>query len=135
MEINELRIGNLIKSKIGDTESIGTITEIREDSVWFTIKQTGLFSYNLPIKYINPIDLSGEWLRSFGFSQTENGDGLQGGSGDRFSIKLISDIIRKPMQIYSTGGSFFYEGVNDIPIKYVHQLQNLYFALTNNELK
>jgi len=62
------------------------------------------------------IPLTEEWLLKFGFN-----------GWDLYKYTLIR-----------TNGNFFVEGCNEPIAKniyFVHQLQNLYFALTNEELK
>jgi hypothetical protein len=69
----------------------------------------------------DPIPLTEEWLLKFGFEQVGFNYYLNG-----FKIFFDSD-------------SYFYglrdEGIMDKHLEYLHQLQNLYFALTNEELK
>jgi hypothetical protein len=70
-------------------------------------------------KIYEPLPLTEEWLIKFGFEKTPlhyfKKDGI---------ILSVED--------------FYYEcflGSNSVIIKYVHQLQNLYFALTGEELE
>jgi len=73
-----------------------------------------------------PIPLTEEWLLRFGFIR-----------------KYVSHTpyILNDISIYPTDANFYnivyYKGVkiDDIILKSVSQLQNLYFSLTNNELK
>ena len=58
-------------------------------------------------KKIEPIPLTEEWLIRFGFKK---------------DMVLLTN---------SDGDNFY---LSDFKIEYVHQLQNLYFALTGNEL-
>ena len=66
-----------------------------------------------------PITLTEEWLIKFGFEYSD----LNGDSG----LWKIP-----PFQIYGKYNQFIYDYRLDI--NYVHQLQNLYFALTGQEL-
>ena len=66
-----------------------------------------------------PIPLTEEWLEKFGFEYSD----LNGDSG----LWKIP-----PFQIYGKCNQFIYEYALDV--NYVHQLQNLYFALTGEEL-
>jgi hypothetical protein len=75
-------------------------------------------NYSEPtINSMNPIPLTEEWLLKFGF------------------IKHVSQSIWYTLNKVDV---WFFDGkyVNDIDveIKYVHELQNLYFALTKKEL-
>ena len=66
-----------------------------------------------------PIPLTEEWLECFGFKYSD----LNGDSG----LWKIP-----PFQIYGKYNQFIYDYRLDV--NYVHQLQNLYFALTGQEL-
>jgi hypothetical protein len=127
MKANELRLGNLVY-----------ITD--ETYSFFYKQETEINIHNLiylcgetkePIEYtIEPIPLTEEWLLKFGFEETDPKtfmDGLYSRKkGDGFYIN-------KETMSYCT---FDYEGTIDdiIKIQYVHQLQNLYFAVTGEEL-
>ena len=82
------------------------------------------------MEYIIPIPLTKEWLVKFGFDF----------SIDTWYLKGVA--IWETECCDAKGNEeigFFYElrdvGMMDMNIKYVHQLQNLYFALTGQELK
>jgi hypothetical protein len=68
---------------------------------------------------VKPIPLTEEWLIKFGFEYSD----LNGDSG----LWKIP-----PFQIYGKYNQFIYDYRLDV--NYVHQLQNLYFALTGEEL-
>jgi len=74
-----------------------------------------LLSYgDTSICQVKPISLTEEWLLRFGFEDNK--------------LRLgVYDICISPPN------SAFYNGCG-FPCKYVHQLQNLYFALTGDEL-
>ena len=78
---------------------------------------------NHPIPY-KPIPLTEEWLLKFGFEHLGNGN-FSGGFKNMFKISS-----------HQFGIDFYYGGIDPYYIKphYVHNLQNLYFALTNEEL-
>lgn len=116
LKANELRIGNLLYY---DNE-VKEICSIHSDNtIRFKDKEKGsigCFSVKTPL--IKPITLTEEWLLKFGYTEEDFETG-------KIIIvtennKLIGFIINK----------YSYSPV----IKYVHQLQNLYFALTNEEL-
>jgi hypothetical protein len=65
----------------------------------------------------DPITLTEEWLLKFGFEITDNFQ-----TKDRFQTHKQDGII------------WFEYGYIVVELNYVHQLQNLYFALTNEEL-
>lgn len=129
---NELRIGNLvIWDRTNDIEAENEIVEI------YNITRSSIRAYTdieeLPeilIYYedIKPIPLTPEWLTRAGFEKNIYG-------------YYVYDIL----EIGHTTTEEYFElelkGTNDdvgyklIAIKYVHQLQNLYFALTGTELE
>lgn len=93
-----------------------------EDRHWYNIGECILF-----IEDIKPIPLTEEWLLKFGFFTTKTG-------------KLIDATLPNfRFSLHKSGnydGFLFCEKDNVITnIDYVHQIQNLYFALTNEELK
>jgi len=117
MKANELRIGNLVDGQpftfdIQEIESLGV------GSAFF--KNGGLEYRN-----INPIPLTEEWLLKFGF---ENRNGF-----NRYERGFIGVILddNSCVDMHDT-----YNEVWSVLclIKSVHQLQNLYFALTGEEL-
>jgi len=66
----------------------------------------------------DPIPLTEEWLLKFGFEPL---------GSSRFDFKIFT--------YYLYDGSFYNQSSRLSTIKYVHQLQNLYFALTDEELE
>lgn len=119
MRVNELRIGNLLRDKVSKTEL--KVIELTEKDIITYVIDRSLF----PLKNgwgIEPILLTEEWLLNFGF--VPNGFSMVKGEFD-VEIWLESEI----------GHTFKWNDfVISISLKYVHQLQNLYFALTNEEL-
>ena len=109
MKANELRIGNWINR---DSEN----EELR---LWHFYKIAECVFDEDDLK---PIPLTEEWLLKFGFKKI-------GGT----IYKNIGSI-----EIGLTGKRFYIqircENITIQNIKHVHQLQNLYFALTNQEL-
>lgn len=80
--------------------------------------------FNIHEGYINhkPIPLTEEWLLKFGFEVYEfDHKANQYRHGNR--LLVIRD------------ENCFYDYGADILVKYVHQLQNLYFTLTGEELE
>jgi hypothetical protein len=108
MQAQELRIGNLINY----------LNDIKTVSFWdFEEMEQSMYNYK-------PIPLTEEWLISFGFYilHTTKGNTLIYWKGEKQRVNY-------------NNGCFFYKVYNGtLPIKYVHQLQNLYFALAGTEL-
>lgn len=132
----ELRTGNLFHNNLGAI-SILFVREIREDAI-IGKELDGVFNGSFDEENISGVPLTEEWLLKFRFSEK------------RFRVKSnIEYRLLLPSSTDSTGipmlpaflnlqkrndfftmqyGNFFLE------LRFVHQLQNLYFALTGNEL-
>ena len=134
MEANELRIGNFLYGKeIERVKAIGI-----EGYVWFDEER------NLSVELCQPIPLTEEWLLKFGFKAWDNKETIYALERDidkynntcfRFwfqSDKLIFDYIQN--EVHPTESFFDDKNIIRLDIQHVHQLQNLYFALTGVEL-
>ena len=124
IKANELRIGNFI-------EYDGRIFQIDTISNEFPTLNTDEFGIGVvDWNNIQPIPLTEEWLLNFGFGIDEEYDNT---FIDNTSLK--NEIIRVSIDSHYFTIDLFCGQVLEIPnIKYVHQLQNLYFALTGEEL-
>lgn len=123
-QAKEFRIGNLLQDRKGQLCKVISLTEKGFQA------QTGTGLTHLPV---TPISLTEEWLEKFGFTR---GDNIS--SSDSFYSKQlgVTDLQINPNNgvvwiIHRSEGSAF-----NTPcfILYVHQLQNLYFGLTGEEL-
>jgi len=113
MEANELRIGNYVEllGKVRKVECISNLPA-RKEMYWLTCENM----IDTKIIHFSPIPLTEEWLGKFNWN---------GYKPLHFNSNFEID---KQGRLYCNGD---YKGVN---INYVHQLQNLYFALTGKEL-
>lgn len=119
MEAKELRIGNLVyyeNDKV--TEEIST-TNLIFIEYWNLNKGKNKTE---PENRYKPIPLTEEWLFKFGFELNNKG----------WSKDNIDYFIEYNDNIFDVVAYSFYYIIAQI--KYVHQLQNLYFALTGKEL-
>ena len=123
-KLRELRIGNLIQ----DEGTIYTVSEISmmgidcfndKDSFGDWIVDAGEDEFEF-------IPLTEDWLIKLGFFEK------YGSCYNRLNIKLFT-LIDSEDDDGNLKGEFIFDGT--LEVKYVHQLQNLYFALTNGELK
>lgn len=108
MKANELRIGNWFIQYDEPEEFDGDFYHLSD------------------IKFI---ELTREWLNKFGFKF------IWGGSGEDYVFSYGEKC--NTIDLIQRGNIFKYGlrlGSCEIQIKYVHQLQNLYFALTGEEL-
>ncbi len=122
IQANELRIGNLLRDKVSKTEL--KVIELTEKGIVTYVIDRSKF----PLKSdwgLEPIQLTEEILLKCGFVQCENEFWYQ--------KNIIS--ISPSVGTYEIQGSKLSLSVmRENPIRYLHQLQNLYFALTNEEL-
>lgn len=132
MEAKELRICNFIKAPfLGDVElEVTGIALAERPSLGYlhfiqTKSKSGSIFFELPEKY-KPIPLTEEWLLRLGFGKCsdifEDWPEYEKGFDIGKSITLSHDFE-------------CYQGIYSQKINYVHQLQNLYFALTGQELE
>lgn len=109
MKASELRIGNIVR--------YGANNRVLDAELFLQ-----LLKYTTPF---DPIPLTEEWKLKFGFEKTEwdnfNSYRLMIGNND-YTIVLYSD------------GNCEVGDIITCKIEYVHQLQNLYFALKSEEL-
>lgn len=123
MKVNEFRIGNWIY--IPQTKTNEQIGSIEENGRFTTKNYKSSYS---SIECLKPISLTEKWLLKLGFQEHPNDYYYLGGYKIRFD--LDNDL--NPIKFCFL---FFDIGDWEMEIKYVHQLQNLYFALTCEELK
>jgi hypothetical protein len=105
MKSNELRVGNFVYSELVDDKIVVS-------TVFLTA------SYD----QLKPIELTEEWLIKFGFKPD-----FQGNYEEAY---IVSKFYEGFYFVDDRLGNF-----NVKPIHYVHEFQNLYFALTGVELQ
>lgn len=137
---NELRIGNLLYlynpehwgefiNEVVKLQSIETIMTPKEKEIWKnsfgSLKLvSGNNQFNQFSEYVKPIPLTEEWLFKLGFVKT-------------MSWTFAKDLTGNNILVYYLGEKGFslgFKNYSDFKCEYVHQLQNLYFALTQREL-
>ena len=124
MKATELRIGNWVNYTNNDsTPDFRQIEDYIEDDFEFTIR-------------IEPIPITKEWLLKFGFI-TDNITYKLKFNGFRFVLFMINK-----SNNYNDNKNEFKADIHQskqcvrlTTVKHVHQIQNLYFALTNTELQ
>lgn len=143
MEAQELRLKNLVKYPKYYNDGTDKIWMIR-DIFWESDRiglTDGVLQTKTDLKFIQPIPITEEWLLKFGFNhvsgtlrdkkiniQKEEGSGHSeydlwidfGDDNETFEVEIL---------IVSKEGDWFFTKQ-----KYIHQLQNIYFALTKKEL-
>jgi len=123
----ELRVGNLVEYN----ENICVITDIH--GYMERVHLEGAGNGNpVHVSKLKGIPLTEEWLKQCGFIESIDED-------DEEEISALFNSGIKIMHFFlapeSTG--YYYDNgtFEETHIKYVHQLQNLYFALTYKELE
>ena len=125
MKQNELRIGNWISDQGYET----TVFQIDETHV----------NDDLMLDHFKPIPLTEEWLVRFGFYYEDGLIYFKSGwfkkidRQDEPTFLFFNNKLQCSLFISSEKSSINH--FIDINAEYVHQLQNLYFALTGNELE
>ena len=131
IKANELRIGNLVgKNNYGISDNPVSVSHIEVENIGIggvnSEYSYGHFSPKYVLEELSPIPLAEEWLLKFGFAK-----GYKYTSLETAEFDLDYDCLKNELYI-SFGDSPFH---TELPhIKHVHQLQNLYFALTGEEL-
>ena len=124
IQLQEIRIGNLVFDK--KRNRIVTVWGIESNHDKIVVNYahgSGVYSINL--KHIKPIPLTEEWLLDFGFEEKSKSKDFYLGN---FRFNIL-----KPANY---NGFIFCDGYDVITdrIKYVNQLQNLYFDLKGERL-
>ena len=117
MEASSLRIGDLIKDC--------------QDKKYYTVTIEILQEIVGGMDFYEPIQLNEEWLLKFGFELKTKGSYNCYQNNKKFVICMWVESY-KIIGFEETGTCYY--GETYTAIKYVHQLQNLYFALTGEEL-
>ena len=119
LRTTELRIGNSILNHKGEIEKVKAIGI--EGYVWFDEER------NLSVELCQPIPLTEDWLLNFGWELDHNSNDLK----SFINYKLDLDAIN----FSPSRNEFYYNCWEESKCpKYVHELQNVYFALTGEEL-
>jgi hypothetical protein len=112
MEAKELRIGNLIY----DTR--GKVNEVNLNALDYMFEES--------LHQCKPIYLNREWLIKFGFKELPQKAVRRG---------VLTEFVNHGVRIeVSNSNNFYYKNRKSLMIVNVHTLQNLYFALTREEL-
>jgi hypothetical protein len=122
MKSNELRIGNLVQCLDIETEQwcVDKVSDINEDDFYTKDESEGNAIANMEIK---PIPLTEEWLIKFGFRSNPYEDKYELGN---FHVQCNKTRVYLELWIELD--------ICHVDLKHVHTLQNLYFALTGEEL-
>jgi len=120
MKAEELRIGNWVCHTPSKNKTASGNFIVSEISAFTIDKINGLESED-----IDPIPLTEEWLVRFGFDK----DGF-----DWFFMPKKDHVVQNGYSVNNKENVFEIDELIIPNIQHVHQLQNLYFALTGEEL-
>jgi hypothetical protein len=112
MKVEELRIGNLV---------YGFKTVWCIDNTDFSSDQISTY---------DPIPVTEEWLVKLGFHKQPKEI-----LGNKYFLLGFFIEIKDGIGIIYKEGKGLFNFIEIVHIKYIHQLQNIYFALTGKELK
>jgi len=133
METSSLRLGNMLYYNLFSDNEVVYIRGISKNCIWLNDNgEAGPIS----IEHFDSILLTEEWLLKFGFVDIDKGDNdyiTYTDSNHDYYLQI--DVRRKDGKYSILDNSF--DDLRDfalVDIMYVHQLQNLYFALTGKEL-
>jgi len=137
----EIRIGNYIKDRGGKILRVDFIEYVENgfDTKFgqkMFVEGQEVHSMTEYSEYADPIELSEEWLEKFGFVKTDDyGDIIYYEPKERgnrsYYVCFDHGAISFGLSVFGTCTSLLYDDVN---LQYVHQFQNLYYALTGIEL-
>jgi hypothetical protein len=124
MKANELRVGNYLTNYKGE---ICQIKYFHSGEAYSDGKKDNHGTSVYSIDRSNPIPITEEWLLKLGFHEADRtGKYVDFSIGKHLYLRLpICKHLEK---------DYWYALRGDVKIQYVHQLQNLYHALTGEEL-
>jgi hypothetical protein len=120
MKANELRIGNFVFEPLNENKKAFKVFEIYHEEDYDKINYFNALNFQ-------PIPLTEEWLINFGFKRVNCGIGWDEISNGKVQLTEVPTNKGKLIAFNYATDKYNY-------LKYVHQLQNLYFALTGVEL-
>lgn len=117
MKATDLRIGNIIYNTKGQVDVVN-LDALKYIQDYERIHQA------------SEVSLTGEWMHDFGFSSSFTTDPQERPASKKYEINNFTIY-----QVDEDKQEFvFFAEKHSIDVKYVHQLQNLYFALNGEEL-
>ncbi len=120
LKAQDLRIGNLIDTPDGirEIDDISTKRELGH-SVGFKGFNVGYY-----LDVCKPIPITEEWLLKLGFEYNNFSLLYSNRKQSEYDIQILDDTF----VIYKYGDEI-------VTLKYIHELQNLFYAITGNELE
>lgn len=116
MDLEELRIGNNVSGK-----DVGEVI-VRQNLGYRIIARNGHIDFTFDSIDISPIVLTEEWLEKFDQSKPH------------IIQRIINEIDESYFEVEIFIGGKYFNLKTYCELQYVHQLQNIYYALTGTEL-
>ena len=120
IEAKELMLGSLVKTNYD--ARIYKVWEIRRSGLELDSKIEDCHIHSISFDSCLPIPITEEWLLKFGFEKQTDVCGFKWHKGNFYILQVGKN-------------SFYCDYSLVFAIDYIHQLQNLYFALTQKELE
>lgn len=137
IEARELRIGNLVYASLDENDNPEPcqVTQLRNRGiVWSSDlgpnpKGENYTSY----ENVEPIPLTEDWLTKLGFTKIQEGDMAH---PEIWRITYCRVLVETNFDLQNRDPCEYrwFEGNTNVPLYYVHDLQNLFFALSGKEL-
>lgn len=127
MTPNELRLRNIVNIKSGESAYNYIVVAITPNSADLIIADADPFRANCithALSDLSPVALNTVWLLKLGWNNTSRSF-----FPSVFAGSIISEDGGKSVRLIDSAGNFLSKSYNS-----VHELQNLYFALTGEEL-
>lgn len=147
MKAQELRIGNLVNGLSGKTILVETIGEYGINASLAGGDSGAWIEHEATFEGLQPIPLNEEWLQKFGFENKglfENKIYLPNGRGGDMDGATQFVLGQYKHIVYLLAGKFYYQlasctddygdNIETVELPYVHELQNLHYALKREEL-
>lgn len=132
MEARNLRIGNFVRAKSPEKTEWVEAHKISAHTL-YSMEYPTAMDFVKPD--MEPIPLTKKWLDKFGFDDSEYKEGY---TGVDYRTNLIMDfVLTKPNFMGEWQNYYTYDlGQHRfVALHYVHELQNLFFAVTTTELE
>lgn len=132
INVSEYRIGNLIDFYGNIHEIEGISKRLRPDCGYFELSEIEMSQKGIHIK---PIPITEEWLLKFGFQKDKNHGLVYDHPSPLIPENEHKDLgTNYPSFFFNKRLNRWMDCHTRVCVDYVHSLQNLYFALTGEEL-
>lgn len=128
MKANELRVGNIVFEPLNENKRAFKVFEVYHEEDYDKINYHNALSFE-------PVPITEDWLLQLGFKKLLPNIGeITQDEVDMGKLRTVVCIELYPFVFNTSNGWWLYKRHMDIAPKYIHQLQNLYFCLTGEEL-